>query len=708
MKLSKLLTFILILYSGSLYSQDGWFWQNPLPQGNQLISVSYVNSSLVYVSGYSGTLMKSTNGGLSFTIVPTGLRDGIGVIFINELTGFSGASGGLLKTTDGGYTWQYIPAPVSGVSQIVAGTPMIFYTLSDNKIYKSTDMCNTWVVSLIPTVNTQVNGLHFVNSQTGYAVGKKLGFTYSKIYRTTSGGISWDSIVSNIRKELLGVEFTDVNTGYVTCQFGSLKILKTTNGCLNWDTVFSPVSGNPFRAIKFFNNSEGYAGSYNVIARTTNAGSNWEEIYTGKNTNLVNINEGLGLDNNFIFRTSNSGMNWTQISTGFKGDLLDVVFLNNSTGFTIDYDRILKTTNSGINWTAYYLGIQEWSPYLENIMFVNDNTGYAGIDGGKVAKTTNCGVNWSVYKTNCFDHLHGMSFPSADTGYAVTKYGFYLKTTNGGVNWITLERIQEHAFGDVYFINNNTGFAAGNSGDVGIIRRTTNGGVNWTLLMFDSIVYFTDAFASDPNTWFASGNYQNGSSVNGVIARSTNAGLTWAETRFPMFINSIHFPTPTVGYASSYYGVMYKTTNRGESWEPTECINYNSSFGIFFINENTGWAVGYDGQIIKTTTGGGNPIGIEPVSSAIPESFMLHQNYPNPFNPATRIRFSIPVTQNPVSVSLIIYDILGREVKTLLNQNLTAGEYSVDFDASLLPSGVYFYQLRSGDFTESRKMILLK
>lgn len=100
-----------------------------------------------------------------------------------------------------------------------------------------------------------------------------------------------------------------------------------------------------------------------------------------------------------------------------------------------------------------------------------------------------------------------------------------------------------------------------------------------------------------------------------------------------------------------------------------------------------------------------NVIGIENINSNVPDNFSLGQNYPNPFNPQTKIRFSIK--QSSFS-ELKIFDILGREVKTLVNENLKAGEYEVSFNAAGLPSGVYFYMLKTQEFTETKKMVLIK
>jgi len=112
-------------------------------------------------------------------------------------------------------------------------------------------------------------------------------------------------------------------------------------------------------------------------------------------------------------------------------------------------------------------------------------------------------------------------------------------------------------------------------------------------------------------------------------------------------------------------------------------------------NNNIGWApaIGY-----------GSIVGVES-EMAVPEKYTLYQSYPNPFNPSTTIKYSVPNNQ---VVSLKVYDILGREVAVLIDEYKTAGTYSTDFNASKFASGVYFYQLRAGDFVETKKMILMK
>ncbi len=105
-----------------------------------------------------------------------------------------------------------------------------------------------------------------------------------------------------------------------------------------------------------------------------------------------------------------------------------------------------------------------------------------------------------------------------------------------------------------------------------------------------------------------------------------------------------------------------------------------------------------------------NIIGIEPIAAGIPVKFTLYQNYPNPFNPVTKIKFDIPanVKSQTSNVKLIVYDIIGKQVELLVNQELTAGKYSVDWNASKFSSGVYFYRLQTDRYTETKKMLLIK
>lgn len=113
----------------------------------------------------------------------------------------------------------------------------------------------------------------------------------------------------------------------------------------------------------------------------------------------------------------------------------------------------------------------------------------------------------------------------------------------------------------------------------------------------------------------------------------------------------------------------------------------------------------FNGTYTITGTICGHSIGINPIASEIPNSYNLYQNFPNPFNPSTKMKFDLPKSS---MVTLIIYDILGTELSTLVNEQLKPGTYEVEWDASNSPSGVYFYKLNTTDYAETRKMVLIK
>ncbi len=705
-KLKFYLFALFIMFHCELQSQVGWFWLNPLPQGNWLSDVEFTTNNTVYVSGYGGTMLKSTDGGNNFVLM-SNRECGESIVFINNLTGFSSSTGGILKTTNGGNNWRYITAPVDYVYDYSTNPQTILYGLKDNKVYISSDQGENWSLSLTALPNNLFYAVQFPTNNIGYVVGYKPNlFNYGRIHKTTNGGLSWDTIPTNFRFRTKGIYFLNENTGFLNTDQNRNLILKTTNNCLSWDTVSS--LNYQYSQFKFFDNNNGYLKGLQEIVYTTNQGTNWTKVVSLNYTFLQNINEGLGIgvinDGNFLYKTTNTASNWSVLTSGFHDVLLDITFINSLTGFTVGDNRIYKTTNSGLYWEVTNLNINSGFTNIENIMFLNENTGYAGIDGGKLAKTTNCGLNWQVIKTGCYDHLHGLAFPSVDTGYAVTKYGFTLKTTNAGINWINFGQNPVEAYGDVQFRNNLTGFAGGTyyGNDIGYVKITTNGGTNWTFKNLDSIRVIEDVCITPSNIWFASG-YDLQS--KGIIYRSTDQGDSWNYIKFPLMIMSIYFPTTSIGYASASGGIMYKTTNAGENWFSTYCINFGYSNGLYFIDDQTGYGVSRYGQIIKTTTGGGVLIGVEPVSYTVPQKYNLYQNYPNPFNPVTKIKFDIPKSMN---ASLKIYDILGREISVIVNDFLIPATYAFDFDGSNLPSGVYFYVLNGEGFSESKKMVLVK
>jgi hypothetical protein len=159
-----------------------------------------------------------------------------------------------------------------------------------------------------------------------------------------------------------------------------------------------------------------------------------------------------------------------------------------------------------------------------------------------------------------------------------------------------------------------------------------------------------------------------------------------------------------VGTAVGAGGTICRTSNGGTTWTVQPSGTEYSLYGVSFRDANIGTVVGEGGTILRTTTGGvvwvqdGSPVEMTP-------EFVLRQNYPNPFNPSTTIMYDLPKDSR---VSLKVFDILGREVTTLVNEDQKAGRRSVEWNAIRLSSGVYFYRLEAGNFVSVKKLLLLK
>ena len=191
--------------------------------------------------------------------------------------------------------------------------------------------------------------------------------------------------------------------------------------------------------------------------------------------------------------------------------------------------------------------------------------------------------------------------------------------------------------------------------------------------------------------------------------KSTNNGFNWVYMygQNPSYKNLIEHGN-TIFCCNS--GVAY-TTNSGVNWITWNegLPQFNVQTALHIMEPYIFTAVGINlSSIYRRTLQ--DILGVQRIENIIPTKYSLLQNYPNPFNPTTKIKFQIPsdVKSHTPDVKLIIYDITGREIQTLINEKLNPGTYEVTFDGSNLPSGVYFYQLRAGDFVNTKKLILLK
>jgi photosystem II stability/assembly factor-like uncharacterized protein len=403
-------------------------------------------------------------------------------------------------------------------------------------------------------------------------------------------------------------------------------------------------------------------------------------------------------------------------------------------------------------WYQQYYNV---SSGLNRIKFLNRNTGWAVGSGGLVIKTTNGGSNWLIVSNPANGKfLTGLCLVDSNVIYFVGMFETIIKSTNGGLNWIVIRNGppgQGVSHYSVFFVNENTGWIGG-SGQV--VLKTTNGGLNFTETPINGDIW--DIYFKNSQTGIITGDglatyktsngginwynvtipigfiiprFRNISVINNQycylagddkrVFKSTNFSDSWdSVTRVPTHeiwqYSSSGFSNELTGWVggTANYDMLFKTTNGGLNWrqENTGHLFY-PWLSIFCFNDSVVWGVGGMNYVMHTTNGGQSLVSIANNSENAIKEYELYQNYPNPFNPTTKIRFEIPLSkggQRGLYSSLKVYDILGKEITTLINEKLNPGVYEADFDGSNFASGVYFYQLRYADYVQMHKMILLK
>jgi photosystem II stability/assembly factor-like uncharacterized protein len=384
---------------------------------------------------------------------------------------------------------------------------------------------------------------------------------------------------------------------------------------------------------------------------------------------------------------------WTVVSTSGNEA---VNFPSNSIGYSTANGITKKTTNGGVNWSSLSGG------NLTGIFFINDLTGWVVGYPGYIGKTTN-GGSFTQQPTGVVDRLNDVFFINDNTGWVVGgdfSLEKIFKTTNGGTNWTPQTSGTANKMFSVYFINDNTGWSVGGPSSPKIIK-TTNGGDNWLLQSTTVNTPLYSVMFADENTGWAVAGYLGGE----TIIKTSNGGANWFSqtSNDTRYLRECYVISQTKAIAVGQGGKVIMTTNGGDNWTVQVTGSSVELWSIDFVNDTVGYAIG-NNVVLKTTNGGITFVGGE--NENVPTEYELYQNYPNPFNPITHFGFRIA---NFGLVKLKINDISGKEIDVVVNKNLSAGEYKIDFDASHLASGVYFYSLWiDNQIISSKKMLLVK
>ncbi len=679
------------------------------------------------IDSYPGTgIFKSTDGGSSWTQMSL---PGYGIYYTGKIVVAPSNSNvvyacgfyDLYKTTDAGNTWSELNLAHGAVDDIVVDpqNPDLIYVSygsvwygdsSSYGIHESTDGGATWswLKNGLPPAN-QMGRISLAiapsNDQVLYAAIHGTNPTNSavdtdRVYTSTNGGASWSPLPSVSSKtdfggtqgyynNVIAVDPTNPAIVYV----GGIDFWRSSDGGNTWTNLTNGYGTPNGKNIHVDQHAIAFANGSGSTFYIGNDGGVWKT--TDGSTSFTNCNSTFqtiqfydiavspqdpsftfgGTQDNGIESNTQPSSTWNEIYVGDGGYCL--VDPTNSNIIYSEYvnGALLKSTNggsnfgqitSGINGQGYWLTPFVMDPTSDNVLYTATSKIYKSTNGGSswTALTGDLKSSSDLFSTMSISPVEGNVIYAGISGYRGADSCFLFVSTDSGTSWnnITANLPTGTNFCRITAdpTHKGTAYLAVLVGLTNHVLRTTDYGQTWVGL--DSTL---NGFADVPTK---------------IIAVDSTTGYI---------------------YAGTYAGV-YRSTDNGAYW---------AQFGTGLPNSVVdGLAIQYSSDVLRVGTHGRGAWQVNLVtgiaSQATPPSeFALNQNYPNPFNPSTVISYKLSALSH---VTLKVYDVLGREVKTLVNERQNEGTHLAVFDAKGLPSGVYFYRIEFGGTSITRKMVLLK
>jgi photosystem II stability/assembly factor-like uncharacterized protein len=705
---------IMMMFTVQIKSQ--WVIQQFHPDHN---GVSFNSTSTGYMACSNGVILKSTNNGHSWVSQYTGTtQDLTSISFFDTNTGWAvGWGGTVLKTTNGGTNWIPQSAGTTDILwdvEVARGDTAIAVGIY-NKVFRTTNGGLNWQSQTLGTGASSTYSVYFYSYTEGYICD---GF--GDVYTTSNAGLTW---VYRTTAPSSLFSITRISSTVIACGNAG-TIIRSTNAGINWTTIPSGTAVQLFSVTQTSPTVFLIAVDDGAILRSTNSGANFYEAagpVAGFDLNEIVMCDSVHIiavgDRGDIRHSSDAGVSWSVVSGGDPNDIQSIYFAAPLTGYAVNNNGIVfKTTNGGALWNETYAG----SYNLKDVWFTNTSTGYAcsrsfslnsSGSSSNIIKTTNGGSNWNETTFNNISALSSITFADASTGWVLgispvtanpisekrlTESGnstILFKTTNAGLNWQPVHLFTE-SVNQIYFVSAQTGWACGFSG---FMEKTTNGGLSWN-------VQSTGTTGELYSVYFLNNSQGYTCGENGTILATTNAGTNWTAltTGTTNYLYSIHFGSSSSGVCIGERGTRLRTLNGGITWVNQPELSDMELGDCFMPTAVNAYVCGPMGYIANI---GGIITSTELISNTNPNEFSLEQNYPNPFNPKTIIRFHITELSES---KIIVYDILGKEIATLINEKLQPGSYDINFDGTHLASGVYFYKLETKNFIETKKMMLIK
>ncbi len=700
--------FFLIFSATNLYSQ----WQPTNgPEGSTVNDIIKKGDFIFSCTGEfsGGGVYRSSDDGQSWQIVSNGFEptNRVNSLSYNEDFIFAGTRlTGIFRSSDGGNTWEEKNNGLTGTGEksttaVFAHSDSILAGTQTYGIYRSNDNGENWF-----NFSAGLSGLAKRINDIIYHQGKYFAATDDGVYRYSESLASWESVNGGILTFCNAIVSSDTNLFAETYP----GVYRSSNNGESWSVVNNGLPSGNYYALSSYDGVI-YTGDDGIVYKSTNAGDNWTALTNGLPGGFNEIYSlyadadiliaGIGMLG--IYKSSNGGNDWSLSSKGIANvSVYDIESKGNrlyAVTEDADYGLIFRTENDGEKWDIIINGATD-----RGYMAFHNSGEYlwAGSFGDGLYRSSDDGNNWEEISMQIFPPSYVSAFTGNDESLFVGSEGFNIdvyKTTDNGNSF---ENLNVPGSGNITTLHSKNGFVF--AGRTTGVYRTSDNGSTWVAV---NSGFPTNVFVQDIN---GNNNFVYVSTINSGLFRSSNNGDVWEEIGSGI-INDVVYSIGT-----NNEQVFAGTKESG--------LFYSEDEGMNWTEFNEGLLVGFSGtytsalsMIVKSDTVycGLQRYGVwkspvptitnSAIDEIVPTEFSLSQNYPNPFNPTTTIKYSIPIDR---FVKLSVLNVIGEDVSVLVNEFKSAGDYKIDFKATHLPSGTYFYTLISGNFRETKKMILLR
>lgn len=576
----RLLTFVLVVIAVPLAlastasaavvaGNTGWFWSNPLPQGNTLTKADTI-AGRAYVAGEAGTIMRSDNGGATWTGIrsglPAALSDVKTIRAVTPDTVIFASDCGLRRTDDGGATVRRLPwssNDVTCASPIVSlsfpTTTIGYLLLATGEILQTKDGGDSWRKQTAPSGTpiaggtAQVNDIWFSSASAGVvSVG-------TNIFYTTDEGSSWTAVQSVPGLGQLRFEFISATEGYA---FGNKSgLYKTINGGATWTLV---VGNGTIEA--------------NAVSSLSCA---------DLNTCLAATSDGAS-----ILRTTDGGTVWTALKASTRATYA-VGFTSATHALAVGAGSVIVSTDdAGQNWTA----INSEAPGQYFRAHVDSASSAVLFGGGTaMARTTDAGASFKAIVTYASAPILDAAFPTDKRGYVLDTRNELTRSDDGGTTWRVLDLAGARP-NALYSPNEKTLLLVGSKG----VRRSDDAGISFKTVgksKFRKLKFSSVDKAGSSVVVYGSSN----------IAVSKNLGKNWTAIKKSKKIKTIKlldFADAKNGFLTDQNGELWTTRSGGKKWTRSESTGFNTIRSLALTDSKHGYIADGSGSVFVTADGG--------------------------------------------------------------------------------------------------------